>query len=221
MPLIGTAVPFNVITQDQLPHFISNGFLSQVGDVNGDIKAHIVIQQQQPNDTVNGGGQANISGTQDSGHINMTGDNLHQSNQNVTMNHQQQQQQHTTTTNWNDTCNAEVLQVRCKQITAELYKARLGSGSRGKCIKYKDEWMTPSEFENMCGRGSSKDWKRSIHSGGRGLHLLITEGILTPHATSCTCSVCCEDDASKFDMEYGIWPSCQSLLIFRNVCFAL
>lgn len=145
MPLIGTAVPFNVITQDQLPHFISNGFLSQVGDVGGDIKAHIVIQQ--PTEAVNGTATTAVT-TQDPNNANMGADGMHQANQTVAMNH--------TTTTWNDACNAEVLQVRCKQTTAELYKSRLGSGSRGKCIKYKDEWMTPSEFENMCGRGSQQ-----------------------------------------------------------------
>ncbi len=91
----------------------------------------------------------------------------------------------------------DILPVRCKTTTAELYKARLGSGGRGRCIKHKDNWYTPSEFENLCGRGSSKDWKRSIRYGGRSLQALIDEGVLTPHATSCTCSACCDDDASE------------------------
>lgn len=128
--------------------------------------------------------------------------------------------------------NLEVLPVRCKTTTAELYKSRLGSGGRGRCIKYKDQWFTPSEFENLCGRGSSKDWKRSIRFGGRSLQVflllfsfffchrlrwnvinwfdwpnvwylfsffqaLIDESIITPHATSCTCAACCDDDSSK------------------------
>lgn len=185
--LIGTA--FNVITPDQLPHFKqmlcvdSNGFISGnavVGDVDGDIKAtHIVIHQQAaPGDSI-------TTSTQES----------------TTMTDQQHNQQTTSTglctTNWNDTMNLEVLPVRCKTTTAELYKARLGSGGRGRCIKYKEQWFTPSEFENLCGRGSSKDWKRSIRYGGRSLQALIDEGILTPHATSCTCAACCDDDSSK------------------------
>lgn len=56
-----------------------------------------------------------------------------------------------------------------------------------------NEWYTPSEFEALCGRASSKDWKRSIRFGGRSIQTLIDEGILTPHATSCTCAACCED----------------------------
>lgn len=69
--------------------------------------------------------------------------------------------------------NLEVLPVRCKTTTAELYKSRLGSGGRGRCIKYKDQWFTPSEFEHLCGRGSSKDWKRSIRFGGRSLQVFF------------------------------------------------
>lgn len=99
---------------------------------------------------------------------------------------------------WTETINMEVLPIRCKTTTAELYKSRLGSGGRGRCIKYKEQWLTPSEFENLCGRGSSKDWKRSIRFGGRSLQALIDEGILLPHATSCTCSACCDDDSSEF-----------------------
>lgn len=57
-------------------------------------------------------------------------------------------------------------------------------------------WYTPSEFEALCGRASSKDWKRSIRFGGRSLQTLIDEGILSPHATSCTCSACCDDDTA-------------------------
>jgi len=96
--------------------------------------------------------------------------------------------------------NMEVLTIRCKTTTAELHKVRLGSGGRGRCIKHNNTWYTPSEFENLCGRGSSKDWKRSIRYGGRSLQALIDEGVLTPHATSCTCSACCDDDASKLHL---------------------
>lgn len=182
--LIGTA--FNVITPDQLPHFKqmlcvdSNGFISGnavVGD-DGDLKAtHIVIHQQGSSDAI-----TTIANTQES----------------TTMTEQQQSASTLCTSNWNDTMNLEILPVRCKVTTAELFKSRLGSGGRGRCIKYKDQWFTPSEFENHCGRGSSKDWKRSIRYGGRSLQALIDEGILTPHATSCTCAACCDDDSSKY-----------------------
>ena len=61
-------------------------------------------------------------------------------------------------------------------------------------LQYQDHWMTPSEFEARCGRASSKDWKRSIRYGGRTLQSLIEDGILVPHAISCTCATCCDDD---------------------------
>lgn len=104
----------------------------------------------------------------------------------------------TTTANWSEILNMDIIPIRCKTTTAELYKNRLGSGGRGRCIKYRDNWYTPSEFEMECGRGSSKDWKRSIRYGGRSLQALIDEGVLLPHATSCTCAACCDDDSSEF-----------------------
>lgn len=59
-----------------------------------------------------------------------------------------------------------------------------------------NNWYTPSEFEALCGRASSKDWKRSIRFGGRSLQTLIDEGIILPHATSCTCAACCDDETA-------------------------
>ncbi|XP_064628286.1 deformed epidermal autoregulatory factor 1 homolog isoform X2 [Lineus longissimus] len=96
---------------------------------------------------------------------------------------------------WDPSVHLPILPVRCKNTSGELFKDRFGSGGRGKCIKFEEQWFTPSEFESMCGRASSKDWKRSIRYGGRTLQCLIEDGHLTPHATSCTCSACCDDDA--------------------------
>ncbi|XP_055695489.1 deformed epidermal autoregulatory factor 1 isoform X2 [Lutzomyia longipalpis] len=172
---------FNVITPEQLLHFKpmicvdNNGFISgQV--VGGDLKAtHIVIKQPVTSS------ESVATSTQEI----------------TTMTEPQPQTQSQTIQNqWADIMNMEVLPIRCKTTTAELYKSRLGSGGRGRCIKYKDNWFTPSEFEQECGRGSSKDWKRSIRFGGRSLQALIDEGVLQPHATSCTCPACCDDDSS-------------------------
>lgn len=198
--LLGGAA-FSVLTSDQIQHFKpmicvdNNGFLSSnninvVGDITnaGDLKAtHIVIQQQQqPNDNSSGNQENNVSGMHDGG-------------TNQIHSHQTGQTGSQQGLNWQnaDPMQMEVLPVRCKTTTAELFKARLGSGGRGRCIRHKDSWYTPSEFENLCGRGSSKDWKRSIRYGGRSLQALIDDGVLTPHATSCTCSACCDDDSSK------------------------
>ncbi|XP_052894579.1 deformed epidermal autoregulatory factor 1 [Anopheles moucheti] len=197
--LIGGAT-FNVLTTEQIQHFKpmicvdNNGFVSSstvVGDLGNELKqAHIVIQQQSSSDTNNQ--QQDDSGLVESG----------QSQNNSQQGSQQQSTQEYRVEGGNSAlanhlANVEILQVRCKTTTGELYKSRLGSGGRGKCIKHKDGWYTPSEFENICGRGSSKDWKRSIRYGGRSLQTLIDEGILTPHATSCTCSACCDDESGE------------------------
>ncbi|XP_053624473.1 deformed epidermal autoregulatory factor 1 isoform X2 [Plodia interpunctella] len=169
-----TGTTFNVITSDQLPHFkpmlcVDNGFISG-GPVTEEIKAtHIVIQNPNsgsPPGSVsshNGGGSTAVSSRIESPR------------------------------SWSETAGMPILPVRCKNISAELYKQKLGSGGRGRCIKYGANWYTPSEFEAICGRASSKDWKRSIRFGGRSLQALIDEGVLTPHATSCTCGACCDD----------------------------
>lgn len=95
---------------------------------------------------------------------------------------------------WDESVHLPVLPVRCKNTNGELHKNKFGSGGRGRCIKMGDNWYTPSEFEAVSGRASSKDWKRSIRYGGRTVQCLIEEGLLQPHATSCTCAACCDDE---------------------------
>ncbi|PSN53039.1 Deformed epidermal autoregulatory factor 1 [Blattella germanica] len=185
--LIGVAGPtgttFNVITPDQLqipgtgqfkPHVlcVENSFICEtrqdkdsdslrpwVSSLNGELKAtHIVIQ----NDPGGGDDHNNSTSTPGSALGLRT---------------------ETVPNSWTESANMPVLPVRCKNTSAELHKHRFGSGGRGRCIKLGDSWYTPSEFEALCGRASSKDWKRSIRFGGRSLQTLIDEGILTPHAT--------------------------------------
>lgn len=85
------------------------------------------------------------------------------------------------------------LPITCRKNHAFLYKDKLGSGRRGRCIKFGDEWYTPSEFEISSGLEMSKDWKRSLRYGGRSLLNLINRGFLRPHAATCTCAICSED----------------------------
>lgn len=169
-----TGTTFNVITSDQLPHFkpmicVDNGFISG-GPVSEDIKATHIVIQNPPSPSA--GRQAIEEAPAPSARA-------------------------TTTRSWAETVNMPILPVRCKNTSAELHKLRFGSGGRGRCIKYGMEWYTPSEFEALCGRASSKDWKRSIRFGGRSIQALIDEGILTPHATSCTCGACCDDQSGE------------------------
>ncbi|KAJ8417096.1 hypothetical protein AAFF_G00283230 [Aldrovandia affinis] len=95
--------------------------------------------------------------------------------------------------NWDPSVYDNELPVRCRNTSGMLYKNRLGSGGKGRCIKHNSNWYTPTEFECMSGRASSKDWKRSIRYAGRPLQCLIQERILNPHAASCTCAACCDD----------------------------
>ncbi|XP_001947246.1 deformed epidermal autoregulatory factor 1 homolog [Acyrthosiphon pisum] len=97
---------------------------------------------------------------------------------------------------YTDAAKLPVLPVRCKTTNAELHKKKFGSGCRGKCIKFKNHWYTPNEFEALCGRASSKDWKRSIRFGGRSLQTLVYDGVLLPHAMSCICAACCDDESA-------------------------
>ncbi|KAM9377508.1 deformed epidermal autoregulatory factor 1 homolog isoform 2-T2 [Pholidichthys leucotaenia] len=95
--------------------------------------------------------------------------------------------------NWDPSVYNNELPVRCRNTSGILYKNRLGSGGKGRCIKHNQQWFTPTEFECLAGRASSKDWKRSIRYAGRPLLCLIQERILNPHAASCTCAACCDD----------------------------
>ncbi|XP_016971123.1 deformed epidermal autoregulatory factor 1 isoform X1 [Drosophila rhopaloa] len=205
-----TGTTFNVITPDQLPHFKPMLCV----DNNGYLSGSTVVIQQQQTQPGGGGGGANSAGTNTTAtntiglnHDGSGSNNSHDSLATL---------EHATggasgvggggggtgggSSGWSEnpsTQHMEVFQIRCKTTCAELYRSKLGSGGRGRCVKYKDKWHTPSEFEHVCGRGSSKDWKRSIKYGGKSLQSLIDEGTLTPHATNCSCTVCCDDEAGE------------------------
>ncbi|EDX11130.1 deformed epidermal autoregulatory factor 1 isoform X2 [Drosophila simulans] len=215
-----TGTTFNVITPDQLPpHFKpmlcvdNNGYLSgSTVSMGNDLKT-IVIQQQQTQPG-GGGGGANNAGTNTTATntigLNHDGSGSNNSHDSLaTLEHAAGGASGVGgggggtgggSSGWSEnpsTQHNEVFQIRCKTTCAELYRSKLGSGGRGRCVKYKDKWHTPSEFEHVCGRGSSKDWKRSIKYGGKSLQSLIDEGTLTPHATNCSCTVCCDDEAAS------------------------
>jgi len=102
--------------------------------------------------------------------------------------------------------NKDQLAVYCNsaKFQAILDKSRFGSGSKGMCIHYMSEWMTPRMFEVKCGLEKSRDWRRTIHYQGDTLKTLIQYNILKPHAQSCACKICSNnmtDAAPKFEDE--------------------
>lgn len=176
-----TASPFNVITSDHMSHFkpllcVDNGYLTGSPEIKS---TQIVFQSAQPPPPESRSAKSVITS---SGTAAAVAANV-----------------------WAETAQMAVLPVRCKNTSAELYKSRLGSGGRGRCIKMGVDWYTPSEFEAACGRASSKDWKRSIRFGGQSIQTLINDGILTPHATSCTCSACCDDDTGNLFVYFSFY----------------
>lgn len=66
----------------------------------------------------------------------------------------------------------------------------LCSGGKGRCIRHNQQWFTPTEFEGLAGRASSKDWKRSIRYAGRPLLCLI-QVLLHEHQCITTLSYYC------------------------------
>lgn len=97
---------FNVITQDQLPHFKpmlcvdNNGYIATDGS-GAELKT-IVIQQEDVTSAGSVGTQVSVA---------------------------------TNAGSWSEAASLPVLPVRCKNTSAELHKNRFGSGGRGRCIK--------------------------------------------------------------------------------------
>lgn len=84
----------------------------------------------------------------------------------------------------------EPLEIQCGEKTAWLYVSKLCQGSKGPCIRYGNEWLTPNELQYICGRETAKDWKRSIRHKGKSLKSLIAQGFLKVHPPICDCPGC-------------------------------
>merc|ERR1719189_1442743 len=89
----------------------------------------------------------------------------------------------------------QILAVKCKNQTAELHLSRFANGIRGNSIKYKDEWMTPQDFENACGTSNNK-YLENIQTDYGPLKTLTASGRLKPHSRKCRCSVCRGEETS-------------------------
>jgi len=71
----------------------------------------------------------------------------------------------------------QVMQVRCKAVSALLYVNKYESGSKGKCILVGDDWMTPNEYEEKSG-SKAKKYLSSIKCLGRPLRAYVNSGEL-------------------------------------------
>ncbi|XP_031572475.1 uncharacterized protein LOC116306534 [Actinia tenebrosa] len=98
-----------------------------------------------------------------------------------------------------DTCNPiihegfigeEPLEIQCGENSALLYISKLCQGSKGPCILFNNEWLTPNELQYISGRETAKDWKRSIRYKGKSLKSLIARGLIKVHPPICDCLGC-------------------------------
>ena len=101
-----------------------------------------------------------------------------------------------------------VIRVTCGDCRAEFHVDRLvdglgpvsnsiGTSRTSLCVRtVGDEdggvWMTPNQFQRASGRGTARDWKRSIKHHGVSLKSLMTKAVLSFDATSpgCRCNLC-------------------------------
>jgi len=86
----------------------------------------------------------------------------------------------------------QILPVQCKGKRAEMHLSKYGNGLNGKCIKYKDKWMTPDDYEQVCGN-KTKKYLESITTDYGPLKTLTASGLLKPHPRKCKCNVCCDE----------------------------
>ena len=71
-----------------------------------------------------------------------------------------------------------------------MYKEKFESGSKGKCILYQLEWLTPNQFEEIAG-SKSKKYLSSIKCLGRPLSEFVKSGELIPvNQFSFECNLC-------------------------------
>lgn len=84
----------------------------------------------------------------------------------------------------------EPLEIQCGENSALLYVSKLCQGSKGPCILFNNEWLTPNELQYISGRETAKDWKRSIRFKGKSLKSLIARGLIKVHPPICDCLGC-------------------------------
>jgi hypothetical protein len=93
------------------------------------------------------------------------------------------------------TANNGVEQPPANETNNTSTNEELSSTATGADSNKTEKWMTPIEFENYCGKGNCRDWKRTIKTGGQPLLALLDARILVCHAVSCSCAVCNRNDS--------------------------
>ena len=101
-----------------------------------------------------------------------------------------------------------VIGVTCGDCRAEFHVDRLvdglgpvsnsiGTSRTSLCVRTVDGedggvWMTPNQFQRASGRGTARDWKRSIKHHGVSLKSLLSKAVLSFDAASpgCRCNLC-------------------------------
>ncbi|XP_036609957.1 nuclear body protein SP140-like protein isoform X2 [Trichosurus vulpecula] len=86
------------------------------------------------------------------------------------------------------------ISVVCRLDNGRLYKDRIVSLYKGKCILTERGWCTPLEFLAVDPEFDIATWTQSIHSGGLTLQTLIENNILKLHPDTCTCEICQDED---------------------------
>ncbi|KAK2153277.1 hypothetical protein LSH36_302g05030 [Paralvinella palmiformis] len=86
--------------------------------------------------------------------------------------------------------SAYVIDVTCGDNEAILFMKGLSTGSKGACVLFEQNWLTPNEFQYVSGRESAKDWKRSIKHHGKSLKILVSRGLMCLKQRRCKCYTC-------------------------------
>ncbi|XP_051729619.1 nuclear body protein SP140-like protein isoform X2 [Ctenopharyngodon idella] len=96
---------------------------------------------------------------------------------------------------------APFLPVTCVSLTGTLYKIRFASGSRGKCIRTEESWITPEEFVKQEPTLTDGHWKKDILCHGKTINFLIKKEILHIHSFLCECVECSDDPEDLMDQK--------------------
>lgn len=65
------------------------------------------------------------------------------------------------------------MEVKCGTATGRLYISKYRSQGRSSCILCSEKWYTLTQFQEVGGRASSKNWKKSISHRGQTLQKFV------------------------------------------------